>query len=117
MGIPHAEPIEPTPEDLATARQLHLTSIRKRLDLLKTEATCAGFGFDAGVIDPMEEIKAAGIDPQLIDGLRALTDSAQILLSFADQLGYNVTIHRDVNPLNPSAATPVVEVWAKRGTY
>lgn len=37
------------------------------------------------------------------------------LLEHADQLGFNLTITREVYPLNPQMAIATVDVWPKRG--
>lgn len=37
------------------------------------------------------------------------------LLDEADRRGFNLTITREVFPLNPSMATATVDVWLKRG--
>lgn len=86
--------------------------LEKKVQELRELSTLSGFKLDAKLVDPVEE--AVSDHPLLVVGRRAIWSALSSACVLADEIGYNVSITRNINPLDPRNPEVVIDIWGKR---
>jgi hypothetical protein len=98
--------------DSAEIRAAARKALELKLDAIKRQAWATGFQVEARIHDPMEAAKDA--EPMLVSATDLIQTSADSLIAVADAMGFNVTVERTIDPLDPRNPKVSVSYWTKR---